>query len=73
MLCHTEGTAQHATPFCREKQHTIHKAAEAKHSEYTVGAYGLSQMKGELSGDKYGRKEILAHCIVFAALCVAGT
>jgi hypothetical protein len=30
-------------------------------------------MKGEQSGDKYGRKEILAHCIVLNVLCVAGT
>jgi hypothetical protein len=47
--------------------------AEAKHSEYTVDPFGLSQIKSELSGDKYGRKEILAHCIVFTALCVTGT
>jgi len=47
--------------------------AEAKHSENAVDPYGLSKMKGEQSSDKYGRKEILARCIVFTALCVTGT
>jgi hypothetical protein len=41
-----------------------------KHSEYAVDTYGLSQKKGELSGDKYGRKEIL-HSALFLWHCVS--